>query len=91
MACVAIKGVLSGSSINPFAAISLPPSPSQHGETPLHIAAGYGRLSIVELLCSNGASIDKKDKVITQGCINHKEGVVCMWRGTVTVVHSSCG
>ena len=36
---------------------------SQHGESPLHIAAGYGRLKIVQLLRSHGATTDIKDKV----------------------------
>ena len=39
------------------------PPPLQHGESPLHIAAGYGRLRIVKLLRSHGASTDAKDKV----------------------------
>ena len=35
----------------------------QHGESSLHIAAGYGRLNIVQLLLDHGAAIDLKDKV----------------------------
>ena len=37
--------------------------PFQHGESPLHIAAGYGRLKIVQLLRSHGATTNIKDKV----------------------------
>lgn len=35
---------------------------NKHGESPLHIAAGYGRLHIVRMLHRNGAFIDSQDK-----------------------------
>lgn len=35
----------------------------QHGESALHIAAGYGHLSVVKLLIKSGAKLDSKDKV----------------------------
>ena len=35
----------------------------QHGESALHIAAGYGRSSIVKLLCESRAYVDGQDKV----------------------------
>ena len=37
---------------------------TQHGESALHIAAGYGHLSVVKLLIKNGAKLDSKDKVL---------------------------
>ena len=40
----------------------------QHGESPLHIAAGYGRLNIVKLLLEHGAMIDLGDKVLVCVC-----------------------
>lgn len=40
----------------------------QHGESPLHIAAGYGRLNIVKLLLEYGAAINQKDKVCMHTC-----------------------
>ena len=36
----------------------------QHGESALHIAAGYGHLSVVKLLIKSGAKLDSKDKVL---------------------------
>lgn len=35
----------------------------QHAETPLHIAAGYGKLDVVMSLCRHGATVDALDKV----------------------------
>ena len=37
----------------------------QHGESALHIAAGYGQLDMVRVLLESGASINFKDKVST--------------------------
>ena len=47
---------------------------SQHGESPLHIAAGYGRLKIVQLLRSHGASTDVRDKVRGREREREREG-----------------
>jgi ankyrin repeat protein len=35
----------------------------QHGESGLHIAAGYGKLEVVKELYKNGANLDATDKV----------------------------
>lgn len=50
-------------------------SRTQHGESPLHIAAGYGFIHITQMLLDSGASIDIKDKarICTQWLI-----VVCV-------------
>ncbi len=38
----------------------------QHGESALHIAAGNGKLGIVDALCKNNATLNITDKVSTE-------------------------
>ena len=58
---------------------------SQHGESALHIAAGYGRLDMVRVLLESGASINLKDKVSptgSHGCLTTAITTHCS-KGTV--------
>lgn len=63
--------------------------------TPLHLAAGYNRINIVQILLQHGADVHAKDKGILisfslcKGSVSHCLGVVAFLGGLVPL-HNAC-